>query len=151
MKLTPEEILISEKMQPGVLNPDGFLGQDDRHFHEIIQTDTEYLQSVNYTVEQIVEKMRYFTELSKEAYDGPELFDGHFEIQQDIWRGRVVCPFNHRGTYPKATIILKNLNNGIVVKWTPLNIHMIEDHGFFEGIGSKYRIEPGDLTKALFE
>ncbi len=150
MKLTPEEKILMDKMQKGILNTDGFLGSDDRHIHEIIEEDMHTIESLGYEKETIAERMLYFTNLSREAYDGFELFDDHYEIQQDIWRGRVICPFNHRGTFSKATITIKNKLNGIVIKWTPLNIHMISEHGFFEGKGSKYRIEPEELIKAIF-
>jgi hypothetical protein len=31
-----------------------------------------------------------------------------------------------------------------------LNIHLIKEHGFFEGKGSPFRIEPSVLTKMIF-
>ncbi|MBP7562456.1 MAG: hypothetical protein KA886_01610 [Candidatus Cloacimonetes bacterium] len=150
MKLSPEEKSIMDKMQAGILSTDGFLGNDQRHLHEIIEEDAEKLLHFNYSLEQIAERMRYFTEMSREAYDLPVVIEGKYAVQQDIWRGRVVCPYNHKGSYVKADIRLKNLENQIEVRWTPLNIHFIEVHGFFEGIGSKYRLNPETLIKAIF-
>ncbi len=150
MKLSPDEQKIMDKMQSGVLSTDGFLGHDERHLHEIIEEDSEKLIALGYTVEQIAGRMKYFTELSREAYEIPVVIENKYAVQQDIWRGRVVCPFNHKGSYVKADIHLKNLENQLEIKWTPLNIHFIEEHGFFEGKGSKYRLDPETIIKALF-
>jgi hypothetical protein len=39
---------------------------------------------------------------------------------------------------------------GRTISWTDLNIHMIEAHGFFEGKGSFFRIEPIELQRFCF-
>lgn len=150
MKLDPIEKLIMERMNEGVLSTEGFLGQDERHLHEIIESDQEVLQRLGVTCEQIAERLKYFTELSKEAYEIPIIIDHKYSLLQENWRGRVVCPFNHRGSYSKARIELTHLEKNIKVVWTPLNIHFIEEHGFFEGLGSKYRIDPEVLIQAIF-
>jgi hypothetical protein len=150
MKLTPFEKNIIEKMQPGVLSTEGFLGKDDRHLHEIIEEDYETLQKLNVSQDEIADRLAYFTEVSKEAYDLPVLIDDKYLVQQDIWRGRVLCPFNHKGSFPKTTVTLINKENNLKVVWANLNIHFIKEHCFFEGKGSKYRIEPDLLIKAIF-
>lgn len=150
MKLTPDEKNIMDRMQAGILSMEGFLGDDKRHIHEIIEDDNEVLLQLHKTPEEIAERMQYFTDNSKEAYETPLLIDKKYLVQQDIWRGRVICPFNHRGTYPKATVYLTNTQNNISIVWTPLNIHFIKEHTFFEGKGSKYRLNPDLLIKALF-
>ena len=64
MKQTPLELRITKKMQPGVITLNGFLGNDDRHFHEIIADDEKTLEKLGYTAEQVAERMQYFTDLS---------------------------------------------------------------------------------------
>jgi hypothetical protein len=34
--------------------------------------------------------------------------------------------------------------------WSDLNIHLIAKHGFFEGKGSAFRIEPKELISTIF-
>ena len=150
MKLGPEEKRIMDKMQPGILTVDGFLGNDNRNLHDIIQEDAEKVEALGYTAEDIGKRMQYLTERSKEAYEEPILIDQKYLVQQDIWRGKVVRPFPHNGLYVKADIHLKNIENGIEISWTPLNIHFIEEHGFFEGKGSKHRLDPETLIKAIY-
>jgi hypothetical protein len=55
-----------------------------------------------------------------------------------------------RGLIAKGQVTLKNKQNNLQVCWTPLNISMIRNHGFFEGKGAKHRLEPDILVKAIF-
>jgi hypothetical protein len=36
------------------------------------------------------------------------------------------------------------------VQWSDLSIHLIGAHGFFEGRGSFFRLEPAELVAILF-
>lgn len=150
MKLSPEEKKIIDKMQPGVLTLNGFLGNDERHLHEIIEDDKVLIEKLGFSQNQIAERLQYFTDLSKEAYDDFILIDNKYNVSQEIWRGIIVCPFNHRGVFKKATIKLKNTENDLSVVWTLLHIHMIQEHCFFEGKGSMFRLDPETLIKAIF-
>ncbi|MDD2504039.1 MAG: hypothetical protein PHP79_04795 [Clostridia bacterium] len=38
---------------------------------------------------------------------------------------------------------------GEKIHWTALNIHMIREHGFYEGKDSPLRVEPLDLIRVL--
>lgn len=150
MKQTPQEKKIQDRMKPGILTLDGFLGNDTRHLNDIIATDRETLDKLKITQEEIADRMDYFTQKAFENYDGAIIIDDKFEIEYRSVRGRVICPFPEPGSYLKGFIKLINLKNGITLTWTPLTIHMIKKHGFFEGKGSANRLEPGVLAKALF-
>jgi hypothetical protein len=56
--------------------------------------------------------------------------------------GRVPSPFQGDGVFEKGEVVLKDLqdDHGIII--TRLGIHLIEKHGFFQGKGSPYRIDP---------
>ncbi len=150
MKLDPFEQKIIEKMQPGVLSLNGFLGNDDRHLHEVIEDDFNKLKSLNKSQAEIAERLEYFTQKSKDIIEDYIIIDGKYQVSQEIWRGLIICPFNHKGTFKKATIKLLNLENKLEIQWTPLNIHMIKEHCFFEGKGSHFRYEPECIIKAIF-
>ncbi len=151
MKQTLKEIKIQSMMEPGVLTLSGFLGIDNRHFHAIIEEDEMALSKLNYTAEAIAERMQELMNLAGESYQESILVDGHFKIEVDYVRGKIICPFGHTGAIAKGLIQLTNLANQITVKWTPLSVHFIQVHHFFEGKGSVFRLEPETLVKALFE
>jgi len=150
MKQTPEEKKIQDKMAPGILSLQGFLGDDKRNLYEIIREDEKKILQIGKTKEEIAERMLHFTNQAFESYDGSIIIEEKFEIEYKSVRGRVICPFPDPGSYQKGKINFKNLENNISLSWSPLNIHMIKAHGFFEGIGSANRLEPEILVKALF-
>ena len=45
--------------------------------------------------------------------------------------------------------IVKNLHLNREIYFTDLHIHMIEHHGFYQGKGSLYRLEPKDIVDIL--
>jgi hypothetical protein len=150
MKQTQQEKEIEMKMQPGVLTLKGFLGSDTRHIHDIIEEDERTLQKIGKSREELAERMRYFTNLAFETYDNSITVDMQFEVEYSSVRGKMVCPFPEPGTYQKGFILFRNIKKNIRLKWTPLSIHMIEKHGFFEGKGSESRLEPELLAEGLF-
>jgi hypothetical protein len=46
--------------------------------------------------------------------------------------------------------MVKHPPTGTVVRWSDLNIHLIKAHGFFEGRGASFRIEPELLLSVLY-
>ena len=138
-------------MEPGNLTLSGFLGTDDRHYHEIIQDDENILEKLGHTPEEIAERMQKLMDLAGDVYEEPITVDGHYQIEIQLVRGRMICPFAHPGAYRKGIIYLTNLKNNLSVKWTPLSVHFIQSHHFFEGEGSVFRLDPETLVKAIFE
>ena len=65
-------------------------------------------------------------------------------------KGFMVCPWPHPGTFAKRVTEVQLVNTNESIMWSDLNIHMIQEHGFFEGKGSSFRIEPDELIKFIF-
>ncbi|MBN1327376.1 MAG: hypothetical protein JW996_05440 [Candidatus Cloacimonetes bacterium] len=151
MKETPQETKIQHNLQAGILTIDGFLGKDTRHFHEIIKADSRALIELEITQQQIADRMEYFTTEAFENYDGAVMIDDIYRVEYRSVRGKIICPFGHSGVFRKGEIILYNQFKKLTVSWTPLSIHMIREHCFFEGKGSKYRLEPAELKAALYD
>ena len=150
MKQTPKEITIQERLKPGVVSLDGFLGNDNRHYHEIIAEDLEKLKALNITKEEIADRLQYFTDLALMNNDEEAIIDDIYQVQYLTERGKMASPFMDRGLVAKGSITLVNTLNNLKVCWTPLNISMIRNHSFFEGKGATHRLEPETLVKAIF-
>lgn len=150
MKETPKEKKIHKNLLPGQMSIEGFLGKDKRNYSEIISTDRAELDRLDLTTKMIADRLQYFTDSAFESYDGSIIIDEKYEVIYKSFRGKLICPFGHPGVYRKGMISLKNLENGIEINWTPLNIHMISDHCFFEGKGSVHRLELITLEDAIF-
>jgi hypothetical protein len=151
MKLSPTDKIIQDKMKPGILTADGFLGTDKRTFRDIITEDMKVVNTFERTLEDIANRMSYLMEKSFLSYDGSIIVDEKYEVEYSSYRGILLSPFPRAGRFGKATIKVSNLKNQMSVVWTPLHVHFIRDYGFFEGIGSKFRIEPEMLYKAIFD
>ena len=137
-------------MQPGVITLSGFLGTDARHYHEIIEADEKTLEALGKTAFELADRLEYFTKASFESFMGPITIDGIYEVETEITRGKLPCPFGHSGIFRKTVTTLTNTTNQITVRWTALNIHLIREHHFFEGTGSTFRLEPDILIKAIY-
>jgi len=150
MKQTPQEEKIIERMQPGNLTLKGFLGKDDRTLNDIILCDEKVVSGLGKTPEEIADRMQYFTDKAFEVYDAEVIIEEKYRIEFNSIRGKLICPFGHADGYAKGEIIFTNIQEKRTIQWTPLSIHLIGKHHFFEGHGSEHRLEPELLIKLLF-
>ncbi|HPX97077.1 MAG TPA: hypothetical protein PLO74_02920, partial [Thermotogota bacterium] len=58
MKMTPEMVRAQERMAPGVITAQGFLGNDPRNVAEIIAEDERYFALYEIQIDRLVAKMR---------------------------------------------------------------------------------------------
>jgi hypothetical protein len=149
MKQTVQMRLIQEKMAPGVIVRDGFLGADARNLVDILTEDEGEVTRLGLVHQEIARRM---IELRDGGTAGlGELIDvpPHFEVRVDSVRGRLPCPFGDPGIFPKTNTTVRNTRLGREITYTDLHIHMIGSHGFYEGRGSPFRLEPRDLADVL--
>ena len=148
MKLLPQEEKLRERFDPGKLSRDGFLGDDTRHIHDIIQADGRILSCLGVNREGIADRLQDFIEEGKKGLE-TTVDLGEYTVQVRWQRGMIPCPFGERGLHHKiiATVFHKKL--GKTFRFSQLNVHMIREHGFFEGKGSLFRLEPRELVRYL--
>ncbi len=149
MKQTPEYDLIQQQMQPGVITLEGFLGTDTRNLIDIIAQDDVTVRQLHMSHQDIAEKMQYFRDAGLDGLGEFLKISDHFEVRVDSVRGKLPSPFGGRGMYEKVNTTVRNLVLNKEITYTDLHIHFIKDHGFYEGIGSAYRIEPASLVEIL--
>lgn len=149
MKQTPEYNAIQQQMQPGVITLEGFLGTDSRNLIDIIAHDDVTVHQLNMSHQDIAEKMQYFRDVGLDGLGEFLKIDDHFEVRVDSVRGKLPSPFGGRGMYEKVNTTVRNLKINQEVTYTDLHIHFVRDHGFYEGTGSAYRIEPASLVEVL--
>jgi hypothetical protein len=140
-----EEILRSSKLVSG-----GFMGDDPRSLSEIIDTDITKLSRLGYTAEQVGSRMQEITSIAITGLGNWVKIDDYREAKVDEAKGTLPCPWPHPGRFAKRVTTLKLVESGKTVFWSDLNIHLIAGHGFFEGYGSAFRIEPAKLASIIF-
>ena len=128
MKKNAQSMDILKKMAPGALSRAGFLGHDPRPLEEILEADRAAAAGLGTTHEAIA------------AGDGLTAF--HREAL-----GRISCPFGECGSFHKGQVEATDARTGEKLVFTPLSIHLIAAHGFYQGRGSPYRIEPATVVR----
>jgi len=161
-------------MKPGNNELDGFLGSDQRPLAEIIRADDETVKKLGLTQQIIATRMRDFREAGKNGLGEFVAVTPHFEVSCEIVRGLLPCPFGEQGrsacnaTQPavatrqrcgrvrsiagrhrKTIVTVRNLRLRKEITFSDLNIHLIAAHGFYEGKGSPFRLEPAELAQIL--
>jgi hypothetical protein len=149
MKQTVQMDRIQRNMAPGVMTRDGFLGTDGRKLIDILISDDAAVKRKNLDHRKIAAAMRRFRNEGERGLGELITVPPHFEVRVESVRGKLPCPFGHPGLVAKTNITVRNREGGREVTFTDLHIHLIEAHGFYEGKGSCFRLEPADLVEIL--
>ena len=148
MKEKPDARHIHDDMQAGRLSLDGYLGEDTRSLEAIINEDEIILKDLGTTAQAVGKIMRRLTRAGMEAQGEPVIFDG-FEVEVTEYMGWIPCPWKDNRKFGKRITNVTNLATGEHLSWTDVGIHLIKDHGFFQGHGSPFRQDPAQLAHFL--
>lgn len=149
MKLSPKMAEIVARMAPGATVRDGMLGDDPRSLPEILDADRATVLDLGLTCEALGERMLELTEAGRRGFGDIVRVEGDLEVQVDSWPGVTPCPFGEPGVHRKEVTSVRNTALGERVRWSELGRHMIEQHGFFQGRGAAWRVEPETLARVL--
>lgn len=144
MKKNPAEKMIRDRLEPGALSIDGFLGRDDRPIADIIAADVAEVEAAGLTKEQLGDFLELIHQEADRNWEGVvPMFGGKITARSVEVKGAIPCPFNCDARCHKA--LIEVVAGDRCIQFTPLDAHMIREHGFFEGKGSPYRLPPKDL------
>jgi len=150
MKESPQTRKLEQMLRSSKLVAGGFMGTDSRSVAEIIDADTRELSRLGYAAEQIVSRMQTITNTAKAGFENWVRIDDKRQAVVAEARGFTICPWPHSGHCAKRVTTVERLDSGETIHYSDLNIHMIAEHGFFEGKGSPFRIEPEKLVGVIF-
>jgi hypothetical protein len=150
MKQGPDVQYLDIALRSSVLVAGGFMGDDPRSVTEVIDADAGELFRLGVTARELAARMKQVTSQAAAALGNWMEIAPGIEAQVDETRGATPCPWRHRGRYFKRATTVRRKDSGEMIRWSDLNTHMIGMHGFFEGKGSMFRVEPADLVRMLF-
>jgi len=150
MKKTPQDKELEALLRASNISACGFLGTDTRELWEIIQEDMHDVRAMGQTARAIAGRMKELTATGQRGLGEWVAAGEHLQVQCDDSRGIIPCPWPHHVRCLKRTTTAKN-DTGEIVRWSDLNVHLIEAHGFFEGKGALFRLEPKKLIALLFQ
>lgn len=145
MKTGPDERAIMARMRPGVLSRDGFLGEDRRPLGEIIDADRSALLRLGLDRGVLAARLQEILTAAMAGMGAPIAIDAHRQATYRESMGRIPCPFGHGAVFPKGEVELTDQRNAEILRFTPLSAHMLAEHGFLQGRGSRYRLDPAAL------
>jgi len=148
MKQAPQLSRAEARMAPGVLTMDGFLGTDPRDLAEILQDDDGAVRRLDLEHGKLADGLQRLTDLAIAAFGAP-ILEGVYEVCACEAMGVLPCPFGEPGLHTKAVIEAKRTDTRQTLSWTALQVHLIREHGFYEGRGSPFRLEPSALAQFL--
>lgn len=149
MKRSPDMQRLNEILRSSKLSSGGFLGDDNRHVGEIIEDDMRTVFQAGRSLAEIAGRMRVIAETAKCGLETDVRIDEKRKARSTAARGVIPCPWPHPGRYGKTVTTVTRTDTGQTVRWSDLSVHLIEAHGFFEGRGSPFRIEPRELIDIL--
>lgn len=148
MKENPKDALLRIDMEAGRLIKEGFLGMDERPLSDIISQDLDTLAELRVSHKELARAMRRLTRRGMEGM-GEEVDAGGYLVKSEEYMGWLGCPFKDARRAAKRNTWVKDKKTGREMRWTDLSIHLIEEHAFFQGKGSAFRLEPGELAAFL--
>jgi hypothetical protein len=149
MKQSPFEKDLTLNLNPSKFSAQGFLGTDTRPVDEIVNEDMAVLERHRVSKEMLVQALSEVYEMAQKVFGAEVLIRTGVTAVFHESMGRVPSPFQGDGVFEKGEVVLKDLQGGEGIIITRLGIHLIEKHGFFQGKGSPYRIDPAAAMSLL--
>ncbi len=149
MKQTPRMQKIQENMRPGIITLAGFLGSDTRNLADILIDDEAAVRRAGRTHADIAARMMELRDMGTAGLGEFVFIDPHFDVRVESVRGKLPCPFGDPGIFAKINVTVRNTAKKKEITYTDLHIHMVQSHGFYEGRGSLFRLDPMELIDIL--
>lgn len=149
MKKTNSPDTIEQTLRQASASREGFLGSDKRGLAAILRADDQAVRRRGLTRAHIARHLRALRQAGWQGLGEPVSVTPHFEVCVDAARGTLPCPFGDQGSFAKVNTSVHNLASGKQITFSDLNIHLIAKHGFYEGRGAKFRLDPEQLMDTL--
>ncbi len=150
MKKSPQQKKLEDMLQPSKFSAEGFMGTDTRSVWEIIDADATELEKRGKTCAEVAQRMQELTDIGKPALEEWVEVGAKLKVKVEDHRGAIPCPWPHDVRCVKRITTVVYKPTGRTIRWSDLNIHLIKEHGFFEGRGAAFRLEPRDLIETIF-
>ena len=148
MKETPQDKALEERLAASKFSGEGFLGTDSRTVDEIVAADLRTLAQLNLPLETLAAALRAAYDKARAALGGEvEIRPGLSAVAHESM-GRIPSPFRGDGVFEKGDVLLSSTDGSQLVL-TALGLSMIEKLAFFQGHGSRYRIDPLHAARLL--
>lgn len=148
MKTAPGEQENNNRLLASKFFAEGFLGTDPRPVEAIVAEDRLVLNKAGVTEVTVADALATAFDAGKAALGAETGLDGGLTAVYHESMGKIPSPFRGEGLFEKGEVEVNGPGNTTLFI-TALGISLIRSHAFFQGRGSRYRIEPSAAI-ALF-
>ena len=148
MKETPEDKSLEDRLGASKFSGEGFLGTDHRTVDQIVADDLRTLDRLGVSKAQLAAALRGIFEQARAALGGEVAVRPGITAVAHESMGRIPSPFRGDGVFEKGDVVVSaGSGEGFIL--TSLGLALIEKHDFFQGRGSRYRIDPAQAVALL--
>ncbi|OIP89743.1 MAG: hypothetical protein AUK55_13965 [Syntrophobacteraceae bacterium CG2_30_61_12] len=147
---SPDLDQVEARMRPSPDFRHGYLGRDQRRLIQILTAGEARVRALGLSHEAIADRLDQLTLGAQSGYGETVLLEQKYIVTATVARGKIPCPWDHPGLYRKTHIDLRRTDSDDRLVWTDLSIHLIREHGFYQGEGSPYRLDPEAIHRVLF-
>ena len=149
MKQSPDLQAAQVAMAPGKITLDGFLGTDPRNLVDILIADNASVERAGFDHADLADRMEQLRDAGSRGLGDFITVEDVFEVKVESVRGKLPCPFGDQAFIPKVNTTVRRKKDGGTLVFSDLHIHMIRSHGFYEGKGCPFRLEPSEIISVL--
>jgi hypothetical protein len=139
--------VLERAMRPGVSSSAGFLGKDEKLLDVLAEDNRVVVEELGLTHQELARHLHAMGAVwswqgANKQPETPFLYHGRkYRVHGMASRGFQPSPFED-DTKSGANVKVTNLDNGKELWYGLLVPYMVERYGFYEGHGTKYRVEP---------
>ena len=148
MKETPEDKALEDRLGASQFSGEGFLGSDPRPVDEIVADDLRTLERLGLPKERLLAALRDIFDKARAELGGEITVRPGVTAVAHESMGRIPSPFRGDGVFDKGDVVV-TAADGEQLVLTALGLALIEKHAFFQGRGSRYRIDPARAAALL--
>jgi hypothetical protein len=149
---------LERRMRPGGFSQGGFLGSGER-LDQVLAADARTLVELGLSGADLTVPLERLLDAA-EADRRRRVKEDGSELRIEVFTGFQICPWAPSPNSGQCTAgggvrhasvdwRLQNRRTGEQLAGPGLIVHLIRDHGFFEGLESPYRVDPRDLARVL--
>ncbi|MFN2267849.1 MAG: hypothetical protein ABR533_06200 [Desulfonatronovibrio sp.] len=131
-----------ESLRPSKFSACGFMGDDPRNLEEVISDDASTMERLGRSRQDIVQTLNKIFKAAESKLGDPVPIAKDLIAEYIPCRGKIPSPFPGEGAFAKNMVQVTSNHGNVKFYITPLSIHLIDKHGFFQGKGSPFRLEP---------
>lgn len=132
-----------------ILRAGNFLGNDPRPLRQILDEDAQVLARHGVTPGALAARLQALRDIGLPGQGAAVTAAAGLLVRVEAERGTIACPFGDAPLISKVNVEAVHSASGRSLFFSDLSIHLIAAHGFLQGRGAPFRLEPEQVMDFL--